>query len=121
MLSFLPREVDATLWSMKVDTALARMGGRWRFWALLKDLLFAVFNGFALGTVDISSLNFSILSLIPKVKGADSIRIFHPIAFINVPFKICVKVFATRLAPVAHHVIHPCQSAFIIHQGTFHP
>lgn len=68
---------------------------------MLKDLFYAILNGFALGTVDISHLNYEVISLIPKVKGADCIKIFRPIALINVPFKFCAKSFATRLSPVA--------------------
>ena len=38
---------------------------------------------FCLGTVDISRLNYAILSPIPNVKGADSIRRLIPIVLIN--------------------------------------
>jgi hypothetical protein len=45
-----------------------------RFWPRLRGLVLHIFNGFALGTIDVSRLNFGILSLIPKVVGADSIK-----------------------------------------------
>lgn len=63
-------------------------------------------NGFSRGMVDILRLNYGILSLIPKVQGADSIKQFRPIELINVLFKICVKVCALIMSPVAHHVIY---------------
>ena len=84
-----------------------------RFWQVLKGPIFDVCNGFMRGTVDISCLNFGVLSLIPKVPGADHIRLFRPIALINVPFKICAKACSTRLTPVAHRIISRNQSAFI--------
>jgi hypothetical protein len=34
--------------------------------------------------VDIARLNFGIITLIPKVKGADKIKQFRPITLINV-------------------------------------
>ena len=65
------------------------------------------------GMVDISRLNFGILSLIPKVAGADNIRQFRPIALINVPFKICSEATTARLVPTAQHTISRTQTAFI--------
>ena len=94
-LAFLPQEIDQAALGMKSDTAPGPDG--WpvamfkRFWQVLKGPIFEVCNGFMRGTVDISRLNFGVLSLIPKVQGADNIRLFRPIALINVPFKICSK------------------------------
>lgn len=65
------------------------------------------------GMVDISRLNFGILSLIPKVAGADNIRQFRPIALINVPFKICSEATTARLVPTAQRTISRTQTAFI--------
>ena len=66
-----------------------------RFWPTLREPIFEICNGFMRGQVDISRLNFGVLSLIPKVQGADNIRQYRPIALINVPFKICAKACAT--------------------------
>jgi hypothetical protein len=80
-----------------------------------------ILNGFALGRVDISRLNFGILSLIPKVAGATDIKQFRPIALINVIFKLVAKAYAVRLSPVDHKTIALSQTAFIkgrlIHDG----
>jgi hypothetical protein len=38
-----------------------------KYWPLLKEVLLQILNGFALGILDISRLNFGIISLIPKV------------------------------------------------------
>ena len=72
-----------------------------------------LFKVFCLGNVDISHLSYAILSLIPKVKGAESISQFQPIALINNFAKFPPKGLATRLLPVAHRIINPSQSAFI--------
>jgi hypothetical protein len=78
-------------------------------------------NGFALGRVDIARLKFGILSLIPKVAGAEDIKEFKPIALINVIFKFIAKAYAIRLSLVAHKTIALTQTAFIkgrlIHEG----
>jgi hypothetical protein len=51
--------------------------------------------------------------MIPKVKGADSIKQFSPIVVINVIFKFVSKAYAIRLAPLAHRTIDRSQTAFI--------
>jgi mannosylglycoprotein endo-beta-mannosidase len=115
--SFTLEELDAVLHDMKVDSAPGPDGMPvaffLRFWGTLRPLVFQILNDFALGRVDISRLNFGILSLIPKVKGADSIKQFRPIALINVIFKFVSKAYASRLASLAHRTIDRTQSAFI--------
>jgi hypothetical protein len=110
---------------MKVDTAPGPDGLPViffkKFWTLGKPYILAILNGFALGKVDISHLNFGVLSFIPKVHGAEEIRLFPPIALINVIFKFVAKAYAIRLSPVAHRTISRHQTAFIkgrhIHEG----
>jgi hypothetical protein len=91
------------------------------FWDIVKPLVLQLLTGFALGLLDVSRLNFGILSLIPKVPGADDIKQFRPIALINVIFKLISKAYAIKLSPVAHRVISTSQTAFIkgrlIHEG----
>ena len=78
MVTFSPQELDRALAGMKNDTAPGPDG--WpveffkKFWPSLKHVFHAIINGFALGQVDLARLNFGVISLIPKVKGADSIR-----------------------------------------------
>jgi hypothetical protein len=62
---------------------------------------------------DLSRHNYGAISLIPKVKGADNIKLFRPITLINVLFKVCAKAYATRLAPIAQRVISKSQTAFL--------
>jgi hypothetical protein len=117
MLSFTEQEMDFVLASMRVDTALGPDGFPVvffkTFWRLLKPFVLAIANDFALGRVDIARLNFGILTLIPKVHGADDIRMFRPIALINVIFKFVAKAYAIRLSPISHRTISATQSAFI--------
>jgi hypothetical protein len=124
-LTFSPQELDEVLAQTKLDTAPGPDGFLVAFfktvWSLLKPLILQILNDFALGRLDISRLNFGVLSLLPKVPGADSIKLFRPIALINVIFKFISKAFAIRLSPIAHRVISPTQTAFIkgrlIHDG----
>ena len=44
-----------------------------KFWPQLRPLVCKIIQGFCLGTVGISRLNYPFITLIPKVKGADLI------------------------------------------------
>jgi hypothetical protein len=82
-------------------------------WSWLKPLLLNILNEFALGRLNISRLNFGILSLIPKVPRAYFIKLFRSIALINVIFKFISKAYAIRLSLIAHRTISFAQTAFI--------
>jgi hypothetical protein len=124
-LTFTPNELDEVLHSMKVDSAPGPDGLPViffkRFWGILKGPILSLLNDFTLGRVDIARLNFGIISLIRKVKGADNIKQFRPIARINIIFKFVAKAYAIRLAPLAHRTIDRNQNVFIrgraLHEG----
>jgi hypothetical protein len=105
MRSFTAEELDWILKDTKSDTAPGPDGLPViffkKFWPMLRKEILAILNGFVLGTVGIARLSFGILSLIPKVPGADNIKQFRPIALINVIFKLVSKAYAFRLSPVA--------------------
>ena len=84
-----------------------------KFWPQLRGLVLAIVQGFRLGTIDISRLNYVVLTLIPKVKGTDKITQFKPITLINNFAKIRAKGFAMWLSPIADRTLSPFQSAFV--------
>ena len=83
------------------------------FWPQLKCLIKAIIRGFWLGTVDISRLSYAVLTLIPKIKGADLISQFRPIALCPVLYKIAVKAITNCLRPCMDEIISEEQSAFV--------
>lgn len=58
------------------------------------------------------SLNFGVITFIPKVQEANIIQQYRPICLLNVSFKIFTKVITNRLNSIADKVISPTQSAF---------
>ncbi|XP_073358143.1 uncharacterized protein [Aegilops tauschii subsp. strangulata] len=82
------------------------------FWPMVKEIILDLFREFSRGTLDMSRLNYGIISLIPKVPGAADIRQFRPITILNVIFRILAKGYATRAALIAPRIHHPNQSAF---------
>ncbi|WVZ77334.1 hypothetical protein U9M48_025213 [Paspalum notatum var. saurae] len=59
------------------------------------------------------SLNFGIVTLLPKQKEVKQIQQYRPICLLNVSFKVFSKVIANRLCLVAKKVIRPSQTAFL--------
>ena len=64
-------------------------------------------------SLDLFRLNFSLLTLIPKEPGADTIQKFRPIALSNCSFKIFAKCVANQLGDVGDEIISQNQAAFI--------
>jgi exonuclease III len=83
------------------------------FWEVIKDDLLSLFHDFHNENLDLFSLNFGIITLIPKLQGATTIRQFRPICVLNVSFKIFTKVGTNRLNKVAKTVVRPTQTAFM--------
>jgi hypothetical protein len=102
---------------MKVDTALGPDGFPVFFFKKLCGIyespILQLLNDFDLGRVDVSRLNFGVISLIPKVKGTDSMKQFMPIDLNNVIFNFIAKAYANRLASLAHRTIDQNQPAFV--------
>lgn len=123
LLSFSDEEIDRALSAMKTDTAPGPDGFPVAFfkrcWPWIRPAVAQIFNGFALGQVDISRINYVILALIPRLVGADKISQYRPIALINVIFKLVAKCYALRLGPIAQKIV---DRSFPngLHQRPFH-
>src|SRR6266508_2553379 len=65
------------------------------------------------GDLPLFSLNFGVITLIPKVQEANIIQKYRPICLLNVSFKKFTKVATNRLNTVAGKMISPTQMAFL--------
>jgi hypothetical protein len=83
------------------------------FWDVVKHDLMSLFNEFHAGRLPIHSLNFGIITLLPKVTEAIQIQQFRPIYLLNVSFKVFTKVLNNRILKVSDKLIGPSQTAFI--------
>lgn len=83
------------------------------FWGEIKGPLLEMLQDLREGNLDLARLNYGIITLIPKIKGAVNIRQFRPIFLINVVYKIITKTLTLRLNIVADKFISPNQTAFI--------
>ena len=80
------------------------------FWNLIKDDLMALFTDFHKEELNLYSLNFRIITLIPKIQEATKIQQYRPICVLNVSFKIFTKVGTNSMNKVAQTVVSPTQS-----------
>jgi hypothetical protein len=83
------------------------------FWHQIKGVLIEMLQDLRTGQLDLFRLNYGILTLIAKIKGANNIKQFRPICLLNVVYKIITKTLTLRLNRVANKVISPKQSAFV--------
>ena len=83
------------------------------FWETIKDDLLAMFVDFHNEKLPLHSLNFGIITLLPKKTEATQIQQYRPICLLNVSFKIFTKVACNRLSQIANNIMRPTQSAFM--------
>ncbi|WVZ79833.1 LOW QUALITY PROTEIN: hypothetical protein U9M48_027365, partial [Paspalum notatum var. saurae] len=84
-----------------------------QFWETIKGDLLQMFRDLSKGDLPLFSLNFGVITLIPKVLEANIIQQYRPICLLNVSYKIFTKVATNRLGSVADKVVSLTQTAFI--------
>lgn len=72
-----------------------------------------MFQDFWEGHLDIKRLNYGFITLVPKLKEANTIKQYRPICLLNVDYKIFTKVLTNRLVPVAKKAVDKNQTVFI--------
>ena len=83
------------------------------FWEVIKGDLMNMFHDLHFGDLPLFSLNFGVITLLPKTWEANKIQQYIPICLLNVSFKIFTKVTTNRINLVADHLISPTQTTFM--------
>jgi hypothetical protein len=83
------------------------------FWEVIKYDQNVLFEDFHKNSLLIHSLNFGVITLIPKKDNTIKIQDYRPICLLNVSFKIITKVLTNRIGLVADRIVSPCQTAFM--------
>jgi len=106
---FVVREVKGAIMDMKVNSAPGPNGFSpiffQKFWETIRGEIMDMFQDFWLGKLDIKRLNFGVITLVPKVREANSIKQYRPICLLNVDFKCFTKVLNNRLVPIAQRIV----------------
>jgi hypothetical protein len=58
------------------------------------------------GKLNVSRLNYGIITLIPKIRDAAKIQQFRPICLLNCLYKLITKVLTNRMEPFAQKLIN---------------
>lgn len=82
-------------------------------WDIIKIDIIELFNDFHRGNLDVSRLNYGIITLLPKVNEANKIQQFRPICLLNCLYKWITKVLTVRISPYAEKLISREQTAFM--------
>ena len=77
----------------------------------------ALVRDFESGELNVSRLNYVIITLIPKEPDARDMKKFRPISLGNYSLKIISKATTNRIAPIGSRIIANNQTAFI--EGRF--
>ena len=82
-------------------------------WEIVRKDILELFQEFWEGELNVSRLNYGIITLLPKVTDAEKIQQYRPICLLNCIYKWITKVLTIRLEPVAEKLILSSQSAFM--------
>ena len=98
---FSEEEINEVLKSLPTDRAPGPDGFTGLFvkwcWHIIKDDFLQLFQDFYDGNVTISSINGSLITLIPKKLSPESPNYFRPISLTNSCLKFLTKMLANRL------------------------
>jgi hypothetical protein len=74
-------------------------------WREVSCIILEMFQDLHRGALNLSRLNYEMISLIPKLKEANNIKKYRTICLLNVDYKWLTKVLTMRLTPVAGGLI----------------
>ncbi|KAL6144620.1 hypothetical protein ACLB2K_055311 [Fragaria x ananassa] len=83
------------------------------YWEIVRSVVVEEVQGFLHTGNLVSVVNYTHISLIPKVDNRTQVFDLKPIALCNVLYKICSKAVTNRLKVILPSLISPFQSAFI--------
>jgi hypothetical protein len=79
----------------------------------VKNGMMRMVEDFNRNSLDLKRLNFGVITLVPKVLEASTIKKYRPICLLNVDFKVFLKLLNDRLTPIAGNIVSDSQTAFI--------
>jgi hypothetical protein len=68
-------------------------------WDIIKWDVMNLFHAFHAGSRDVARLNYGIITLLPKVSGADKITQYRPICLLRCIYKLITKTLTLRIEP----------------------
>jgi hypothetical protein len=111
------KDVKLSLWSLKPFKAPGPDGLHPGFfqkcWHIVgESVVKEVSHIFSSGKMP-EYLNKTLISLIPKCLGPETLNQFRPISLCNTVYKIVTKIMVSRLRPIIGNLVSPFQAAFV--------
>jgi hypothetical protein len=114
---FSEEEVGRAILEMKVDSAPCPNGFTITFfrklWKYINKEIMRMVRDFNHNKVDLKRLNYGVITLVPKIQEANTIKQYMSIYLLNVDFKIFAKLLTDRITPIAEKVVSESQTTFI--------
>ena len=110
-------EVDAAINEMPPDRAPGSDGFNGAFlkacWLIIKSDFYRLCDEFHKRELDLESLNYGYITLIPKNNLQETVNDFRPITLLNCCLKMITKILANRLQIVILQIVHHNQYGFL--------
>jgi hypothetical protein len=107
--TFSEKEVELAVVGMKTESAPGPNGFIVSFftkmWGYIKGEIMKMVYDFNLNKLDLKRLNYGVITLVPKLKEANTIKQYRFICLLNVDFKIFPKMLSDRITPMADKLI----------------
>jgi hypothetical protein len=115
---FSKKEIKEVVGEMKTNSAPRLDGLPTKFykvfWDQVREPVLEMFDKCYKGELNLSWLNYGLISWIPKLKEANNIKQFRPLCLLGVDYKIFTKVLTRTLTLVVDSVICKTQTTFIL-------
>ena len=113
---FTKEEIDKVVKEMPNDKSPGPDGFNAAFtkhcWDIIAEDFYTLIQEFYNGTVNLQSINYSFVTLIPKSDDACTPTAFRPISLLNCTLKIITKLLANRLQKIILKLIHSNRYGF---------
>ena len=110
-------EIKEALFQMEKNKAAGPDGIPIEFfqtcWEIVKKDIIEMFDDFHKENLDVSRINYGIITLLTKTMDADRMQQFRPICLLNCLYKWITRVLTIRMAPYAEKLICQEQTAFM--------
>ena len=110
-------EIKAALWSLKPFKALGpdglHAGFFQKFWPVVGDSVIEEVKEVFVSKKVLDYLNRTLITLIPKIQGPETLGNYRPISLCNTVYKVVTKIIVARLRPYLDKLISPMQTAFV--------
>jgi hypothetical protein len=116
-MSHMHDEIDSVVAHMPSDKSPGPDGFSGLFlkvcWPVIKYDFYRLCQEFWEGTVNLQSINDSLITLIPKIPSPECANDFRPISLLNICLKLITKILANRLQLRILELVHDNQYGFL--------